>query len=121
MKETCEKQENLDVKQLLIEDVQVEDGEVKGVVAETGEVYRCRAVILATGTYLRGRIIIGETTYDAGPNGQRAAMKLTGSLQRIGVSVTSHVTEHEDHIEVVVSIPTGINTSSIDREPAPEV
>lgn len=42
-------------------------------------------------------------------------------LQSIGVSVTSHVMEHEDHIDVVVSIPTGINTSSIDREPAPEV
>ena len=85
MKETCEKQENLDVKQLLIEDIQVEDGEVRGVTAETGEIYRCRAVILATGTYLRGRIIIGETTYDAGPNGQRAAMKLTDSLKRLGV------------------------------------
>ena len=85
MKETCEKQENLDVKQLLIEDIQVEDGKVCGVVVETGEIYRCRAVILATGTYLRGRIIIGETTYDAGPNGQRAAMKLTDSLKRLGV------------------------------------
>ena len=61
MKETCEKQENLDVKQILIEDIQVRDGKVCGVVAETGELYRCQAVILATGTYLRGRIIIGET------------------------------------------------------------
>ncbi|MBR1552867.1 MAG: tRNA uridine-5-carboxymethylaminomethyl(34) synthesis enzyme MnmG [Schwartzia sp.] len=87
MKETCEKQENLDVKQLLIEDVQVEDGKVCGVVVETGEIYRCRAVILATGTYLRGRIIIGETTYDAGPNGQRAAMKLTDALKRLGISL----------------------------------
>ncbi|MBO6235729.1 MAG: FAD-dependent oxidoreductase, partial [Schwartzia sp.] len=69
MKETCEKQDNLDVKQILIEDIQVEDGKVCGVVVETGEIYRCKAVILATGTYLRGRIIIGETTYDAGPNG----------------------------------------------------
>ena len=85
MKETCEKQENLDVKQILIEDIQVDDGKVCGVVVETGEIYRCRAVILATGTYLRGRIIIGETAYDAGPNGQRAAMKLTDSLKRLGI------------------------------------
>lgn len=85
MKETCEKQENLDVKQILIEDIRVEDGKVCGVVVETGEIYRCKAVILATGTYLRGRIIIGETTYDAGPNGQRAAMKLTDSLKRLGI------------------------------------
>lgn len=87
MKETCEKQENLDVKQILIEDVQVEDGKVCGVVVETGEIYRCKAVILATGTYLRGRIIIGETTYDAGPNGQRAAMKLTDSLKRLNIKL----------------------------------
>ncbi len=85
MKETCEKQENLDVKQLLIEEVRVEDGRVCGVVAETGEIYHCRAVILATGTYLRGRIIIGETVYDAGPNGQRAAMRLTDSLKGLGI------------------------------------
>ncbi len=87
MKEVCEKQPNLDVKQLLIEDIRVEDGQVRGVVAETGEYFGCRAVILATGTYLRGRIIIGETTYDAGPNGQRAAMKLTDALNRLGIDI----------------------------------
>ena len=87
MKETCEKQENLDVKQLLIEDIIIEDGAVRGVVVETGEVYHCRAVILASGTYLRGRIIIGECTYDSGPNGQRAAMKLSASLQKAGLKL----------------------------------
>ncbi len=85
MKETCERQENLDVKQLLVDEIIVEDGTVKGVVIETGEIYRAPAVIIATGTYLRGRIIIGETTYSAGPNGQRAAMKLTDSLKKIGL------------------------------------
>ena len=85
MKETCENQENLDVKQLLIEDVLIEDGAVRGVLAETGEIYGAKAVILATGTYLRGRIIIGETVYDSGPNGQRPAMKLTDALLRAGI------------------------------------
>ena len=85
MKETCERQENLDVKQLLVEDLLLEDGVVKGVTIETGETYLCRAAILATGTYLRGRIIIGETTYTSGPNGQRAAMKLSESLHEAGV------------------------------------
>lgn len=85
MKETCERQENLDVKQLLVEDLLLEDGVVKGVTIETGETYLCRAAILATGTYLRGRIIIGETTYTSGPNGQRAAMKLSESLQQAGI------------------------------------
>ena len=85
MKETCENQDNLDVKQLLIEDILIEDGAVRGVTAETGEIYRAKAVILATGTYLRGRIIIGETIYDSGPNGQRPAMKLTDALIRAGI------------------------------------
>ncbi len=87
MKETCENQENLDVKQLLIDEILIEDGRVTGVVAETGEYFSAKAVILATGTYLRGRVIVGETVYDSGPNGQRAAMKLTDSLRRAGVSL----------------------------------
>ncbi|MCR5446944.1 MAG: tRNA uridine-5-carboxymethylaminomethyl(34) synthesis enzyme MnmG, partial [Schwartzia sp.] len=87
MKETCEKQENLDVKQLLIDEILFEEGHVKGVVVETGEVYLCRAVILASGTYLKGKIIIGETTYSSGPNGQRAAMKLSDCLEKAGVKL----------------------------------
>ncbi len=87
MKETCEKQENLDVKQLLIERLLVEDDMVRGVVIETGEVYLAKAVVLASGTYLKGRIIIGEHTYTGGPNGQRAAMKLSESLQEAGIEL----------------------------------
>ena len=85
MKETCENTEGLDVKQLLVEDLIVENSAVKGIVAETGETYRAQAVILASGTYLRGRIIIGETTYDGGPNGQRAATVLSRSLEAHGI------------------------------------
>lgn len=85
MKETCENQDRLDVKQLLIEELLVENGEVRGVVVETGEVYHCRAVVLASGTYLQGRIILGEKTYTGGPNGQRAAQKLSASLEAAGV------------------------------------
>ena len=62
MKHTCELQENLDVKQLLIDEILFEDNKVTGVVVETGEVYTCKAVVLASGTYLKGRIIIGENT-----------------------------------------------------------
>ena len=87
MKETCENQQNLDVKQLLIEKLLVEQGEVRGVEVETGEVYLAKAVVLASGTYLRGRIIIGEHTYTGGPNGQRAAMKLSESLQQTGIEL----------------------------------
>lgn len=87
MKHTCELQENLDVKQLLIDEILFEDNKVTGVVVETGEVYTCKAVVLASGTYLKGRIIIGENTYDGGPNGQRVAIKLSSCLLKAGVEL----------------------------------
>ena len=85
MKETCENTENLDVKQILAESLIVEGNEVKGIEAETGESYLAKAVIIATGTYLKGRIIIGESTYEGGPNGQRAAVNLSRSLLDNGI------------------------------------
>ncbi|MBQ3972223.1 MAG: tRNA uridine-5-carboxymethylaminomethyl(34) synthesis enzyme MnmG [Selenomonadaceae bacterium] len=85
MKETCENTENLDVKQLLVESLMVEGNVVKGVETETGEQYLAENVIIATGTYLKGRIIIGESTHDGGPNGQRAAVKLSASLLEHGI------------------------------------
>lgn len=87
MKETCENQANLDIKQLLVEKIIITDGQIEGVVIETGEVYKCRALVLASGTYLRGKIIIGEKTYSGGPNGQRAAEKLSASLQEAGLKL----------------------------------
>lgn len=87
MKETCENQENLDVKQLLIDKIIVENGKIVGVEIETGEVYHCKTAILASGTYLSGKIIIGENAYTGGPNGQRAAIKLSESLQEAGVKL----------------------------------
>ena len=87
MKEVCENQERLDVKQLLIDELIVEDGKVKGVRTENDEYYFCRAVILATGTYLKGSIIIGEHTHTGGPNGQRSAEKLSQSLLAAGIEL----------------------------------
>ena len=87
MKEVCENQENLDVKQLLIDELIVEDGKVRGVRTENDEYYLCRAAILATGTYLKGSIIIGEHTHTGGPNGQRSAEKLSQSLLAAGIEL----------------------------------
>ena len=87
MKEVCENQERLDVKQLLIDELIVEDGKVRGVRTENDEYYLCRAVILATGTYLKGSIIIGEHTHTGGPNGQRSAEKLSQSLLAAGIEL----------------------------------
>ena len=89
MKETCENTENLDVKQMLVTELLLtDDGKaVKGVAAETGEIFLAPCVIMATGTYLKGRIIIGETVYDGGPNGQRAAMAFSASLIKAGIKL----------------------------------
>lgn len=87
MKEVCENQERLDVKQLLIDELIVEDGKVRGVRTENDEYYLCRAAILATGTYLKGSIIIGEHTHTGGPNGQRSAEKLSQSLLSAGIEL----------------------------------
>lgn len=87
MKETCEQQDNLDVKQLLIEKIIVEDNTIKGVEIETGEIYYCQCAVLASGTYLKGKIIIGENAYPGGPSGQRAAEKLSESLTAAGIEL----------------------------------
>ena len=87
MKEVCENQAHLDVKQLLIDELLVEDGKVRGVRTENDEYYLCRAAILATGTYLKGSIIIGEHTHTGGPNGQRSAERLSQSLLAAGIEL----------------------------------
>lgn len=87
MKETIENQSNLDVKQVLVEKILSHDAEVYGIEVETGEVYYTKSIILATGTYLGGKIIIGELAYKGGPNGQRAAEKLTTSLQELNIRI----------------------------------
>ena len=87
MTKTLENQENLDVKQLMITDLLVEDGAVTGVRTELDEVYKAKCVILATGTYLKGKIIIGTCTYSGGPIGQRSAEDLSGSLLKAGLKL----------------------------------
>ena len=77
MKETLENTDNLNVKQIMVNELLIEDGEVKGILSELGEVYEAKAIILCTGTYLKGKIILGELTYTGGPNGQRTAELLS--------------------------------------------
>lgn len=87
MTKTLENQDNLDVKQLMITDLLVADGKVTGVQTELGEVYQAQCVILATGTYLKGKIIIGECVYSGGPIGQRSAEDLSASLLKAGLKL----------------------------------
>lgn len=87
MTHILENEANLDVKQLTVTDLIVEDKIVKGVYTELGETFLARAVILATGTYLKGRIIIGTTVLESGPIGQRSAEVLSDSLKKYGISL----------------------------------
>lgn len=87
MKEIIENQDNLELKQLMIDKLLVENGEVVGVEAETGEVFEAKCVILATGTYLRSRIVYGQVNYECGPNGLRSANKLSASLLEHGIEL----------------------------------
>ncbi|SHH81964.1 tRNA uridine 5-carboxymethylaminomethyl modification enzyme [Caloranaerobacter azorensis DSM 13643] len=87
MKQVIEEQKNLDLKQAEVIEILVEDKKVTGVVTKTGGVYSGRAVILATGTYLKGRIFIGEVNFEGGPNGLFPANHLSESLKKIGVKL----------------------------------
>lgn len=84
MKWTLEQQENLDVKQAMVDELLTDNGRVTGVVTKSGQEFHSRAVVLTTGTYLRGRVIIGDVSYESGPNGQMPAVKLSESLMDLG-------------------------------------
>ena len=87
MKFTLENQDNLFIKQIMVTELVVEEDAVKGIVTELGEVYTADAVILCTGTYLKGKIILGEIAYTGGPNGQRSAEALSESFLAHGIEL----------------------------------
>ena len=87
MKHTLERQEKLRVKQAEVVDIGVEDGRVVSVTTHTGAVYRCRAVVIASGTYLDGRTIVGEVLRSSGPDGLAAAVPLAQRLRAMGLSM----------------------------------
>ena len=104
MKHTLEKQENLFIKQAEIVDIQVEDGKVKAVETNIGAVYKVKAVILATGTYLKGKIFIGEVSFESGPDGVFPANKLSQCLKDLGINIVRFKT----------GTPARVNKRSID-------
>lgn len=104
MKHTLEKQENLYLKQGEIVDIKVENGKVVGIETAVGAIYSVKAVIVATGTYLKGKIFMGEFSEESGPDGVAAANKLSDSLKRIGVNLVRFKT----------GTPARINKRSID-------
>jgi len=104
MKKTLEMQENLFVKQAEIVDIIVENGEVKGVETNIGAIYNVKAVILATGTYLKGKIFIGEVNYESGPDGVFPANKLSECLKKLNIEIVRFKT----------GTPARVNKRSID-------
>ncbi len=87
MKHTLELQENLWVKQAEVTEILTEHGAVSGVATATGAVYRVKAAVIATGTYLGGRTIVGEVARSSGPDGMAAALPLTDCLKGLGLSI----------------------------------
>lgn len=87
MKKTLEAEENLHLKQGEVIDLMIEDGKVCGVVLKTGAMYRSKAVILATGTFLAGKIFIGESVFESGPNGLAPSNELAQRLREYGLPI----------------------------------
>lgn len=104
MKRVLEEQDNLKIRQIEVTELIVEDNKVTGVITKNGAVFRCKAVVLATGTYLKGKIIIGEVSYSGGPNGLFPANDLSQSLLDLGISLRRFKT----------GTPARINSKSVD-------
>ena len=104
MKHTLEKQENLYVKQAEITNIKVEDGKVVGIETNIGAEYKVKAIILATGTYLKGKVFIGDVSYESGPDGVFSSKKLSKSLKDNGVKLVRFKT----------GTPARINRRTID-------
>lgn len=87
MLENIQKQANLDIKEAMVDEIIISDGLIKGIKIQTGIVYYTKAVILATGTFLNGKIIIGDTQFSGGPQGMRSSTKLANNLKKMGLEI----------------------------------
>ncbi|ADU95930.1 tRNA uridine-5-carboxymethylaminomethyl(34) synthesis enzyme MnmG [Geobacillus sp. Y412MC52] len=104
MKKTLENQENLTLLQGKVERLIVEDGVCKGVITHTGAHYYAKAVVITTGTFLRGEIIIGDIKYSSGPNNQQPSIKLSEHLEELGFELVRFKT----------GTPPRVNSRTID-------
>jgi tRNA uridine 5-carboxymethylaminomethyl modification enzyme len=104
MKRTLENEPNMTLLQGMVEELIVEDGECKGVVTMTGAAYRAKTVVITTGTFLRGEIILGDLKYSSGPNNQQPSIRLADHLRELGF----------DTVRFKTGTPPRVNSSSID-------
>ena len=115
MKHTLERQENLWVKQSEVVDILTDGGAVSGVVTYTGAVYRVKAAVVATGTYLGGRTIMGEVVRDSGPDGLAAAVPLTACLTGLGLTIRRFKTGTPPRVNA-----RSVDFSRMERQPGDE-
>ncbi|WP_281863238.1 tRNA uridine-5-carboxymethylaminomethyl(34) synthesis enzyme MnmG [Planomicrobium okeanokoites] len=104
MKRLMEDEENLALHQGVVEKLIVEDGTVKGLITQAGGIYRANSVVITTGTFLRGEIIIGDLRYSSGPNNQQPSIKLAEHLEELGFETVRFKT----------GTPPRVNSKSID-------
>jgi tRNA uridine 5-carboxymethylaminomethyl modification enzyme len=104
MKRTLENEPNMTLLQGMVEELIIEDGECKGVVTMTGAAYRAKTVVITTGTFLRGEIILGDLKYSSGPNNQQPSIRLADHLRELGF----------DTVRFKTGTPPRVNSSSID-------
>ena len=87
MKKVLENQDNLDIIQAEAVEIKYEGNKVTGVKTKNGAIFGCKAIIIATGTYLKGKVIIGEVSYESGPDGVFPANELSKSLEKMGIKL----------------------------------
>lgn len=104
MKRLMEEEPNLTLHQGIAEELVVEDGQVRGLITQVGGIYRAKSVVITTGTFLRGEIIIGDLRYSSGPNNQQPSIKLAENLEKLGFETVRFKT----------GTPPRINSNSID-------
>ena len=104
MKKTIEDEPNMTLLQGMVESLIIEDDECKGVVTQTGAEYRAKTVVITTGTFLRGEIILGDLRYSSGPNNQQPSIKLSEHLQELGF----------DMVRFKTGTPPRVNSKTID-------
>ena len=104
MKHTLEKQENLELKQAEIVNIETENGKVKSIETDVGAIYNVKSIIVATGTYLEGKIFIGDYSKESGPDGVFPSNKLAKCFEKIGIKL----------IRFKTGTPARINRKSID-------
>ncbi|WP_284140663.1 tRNA uridine-5-carboxymethylaminomethyl(34) synthesis enzyme MnmG [Virgibacillus sp. LDC-1] len=104
MKQLIENEKNITLRQGMVDELIIEDGICKGVITETHAAYHAETVIVTTGTFMRGKVLMGDLEYESGPNNQRPTIKLSENLEKLGLEITRFKT----------GTPPRVNSHTID-------